>query len=485
MKNYFEKNFSVQLPTKIKYVVKLINKNRQGIIFVINKKKKLVGSISDGDLRRYFIKKGKLPNIISFESEIVNKRPFFLNIETDIKEILKYLRPNAIKPNLLLKCIPLLDKNKNIVDIATVEKPRNFPIAGPDVGPEEYNNVLQAIDSGWISSKGPFIEIFEKKFSELLKGGYSVATTSGTTALQLGMSTLGISINDEVIVPSFTFAGSINAIINCGAKPVICDVEMDTWTISLKCLKKLVTKKTKAVMIVHIYGQPCKIDEVKKFCKLNKILLIEDCAEALGASYKNRLVGLDGDCSCFSFFANKTITTGEGGMVVFKNKKIADKAMILRNHGMSPNKNYWHEEVGFNYRMTNIQAAIGVAQLKRVKYLIYQKKKIFENYDNFFKNDKNITLLPKNKWSVNSYWLYTIILKNQNREKVLLKLQNRGIDVRRTFYPLSIMPPYKKYAKFKCKVSEYLGLNGISLPSSNITFKEQKYIANILKEEIK
>lgn len=485
MKNYFTKNFYIQLPAKVKHVVKLINKNRQGIVFVIDKKKKLAGSISDGDIRRFFIKKNKLPDTIDLNSEIVNKKPFFLDIDTDIKKILKYLKPNAIKSNFLLRCIPLLNKNKNIVDIATNEKPRNFAIAGPDIGSEELKNVVQAIESGWISSKGPFIEIFEKKFSELLKGGYSVATTSGTTALQLGMTTLGISINDEVIVPSFTFAGSINAIINCGAKPVICDVEMDTWTISLNSIKKLITKKTKAVMMVHIYGQSCKIDEIKKFCNLNKILLIEDCAEALGARYKNRLIGLDGDCSCFSFFANKTITTGEGGMVVFKNKKNADKAMILRSHGMSPNKNYWHEEVGFNYRMTNIQAGIGVAQIKRVNYLISQKKKIFENYNKLFQKDKKIIFLPNHKWSSNSYWLYTIILKNQNREKVLSKLQNRGIDVRRTFYPLSIMPPYKRYAKFRCKVSEYLGLNGISLPSSNITFKEQKYIVNILKEELK
>lgn len=299
------------------------------------------------------------------------------------------------------------------------------------------------------------------------------------------MSAIGISKNDEVIVPSFTFAASINAIVNCGAIPVIADVDVATWTLCLKSIKKLISKKTKAIMIVHIYGQPSRIDEIKKLCKSKNILLIEDCAEALGAKYKNRLVGLDGDCSCFSFFANKTITTGEGGMVVFKEKKLAEKAKILRNHGMSPKKNYWHDFVGFNYRMTNIQAAIGSAQIDRVKYLISERKKIFENYNKLFSNTKNLKFLPSNNWSQNSYWLYTIILKKNNREKILKKLQDYGIDVRRTFYPLNIMPPYKKFSKYKCKVSEYLGLNGISLPSSNINFKEQKYIAGILKKELK
>ena len=192
------------------------------------------------------------------------------------------------------------------------------------------------------------------------------------------MSALGISKNDEVIVPSFTFAGSINSIINCGAKPVLADVDIDSWTISLKSIKKLITKKTKAIMMVHIYGQPCKIDQIKKFFKLKKIFLIEDCAEAVGARYKNRLVGLDGDCSCFSFFANKTITTGEGGMVVFKDEKIAEKAKILKNHGMSPDKSYWHNFVGFNYRMTNIQSAIGVAQIDRVSQLLLKEKKFLK-----------------------------------------------------------------------------------------------------------
>ena len=485
MKDNLVRNISLQLPCKINKIIKLIDKNALGIVFIIDKNKKLIGSVSDGDIRRYFIKEKKLPEQVTLKSKIINKNPFYLPITSDIQILLKYLEPKAVRSKITVKCIPLVNKKKIIVDIATKDKPKNYPIAEPDIGQKEIKNVIEAINSGWISSRGPYIDKFENKFSKFLNGGYCVSTSSGTTALQLGMSAIGISKNDEVIVPSFTFAASINAIVNCGAIPVIADVDVATWTLCLKSIKKSISKKTKAIMIVHIYGQPSRIDEIKKLCKSKNILLIEDCAEALGAKYKNRLVGLDGDCSCFSFFANKTITTGEGGMVVFKEKKLAEKAKILRNHGMSPKKNYWHDFVGFNYRMTNIQAAIGSAQIDRVKYLISERKKIFENYNKLLSNTKNLKFLPSNNWSQNSYWLYTIILKKNNREKILKKLQDYGIDVRRTFYPLNIMPPYKKFSKYKCKVSEYLGLNGISLPSSNINFKEQKYIAGILKKELK
>ena len=414
--------------------------------------------------------------MINSNSKILNKKPFSLSISCNIQTILKYLEPNAIKGKTF-KCIPLINKQKIIIDIATKENPRDYPVAQPEIGNQELQNVIKAVRSGWISSKGAYIQTFEKKFSDYLKGGYPVSTTSGTTALQLAISALGISKNDEVIVPSFTFAGSINSIINSGAKPVIVDVEPQTWTIDLNQIKKSVTKKTKAIMIVHIYGQPCKIDEIKKFCKSKKLLIIEDCAEAVGAKYKKRLVGLDGDCSCFSFFANKTLTTGEGGMAIFKKKKNAEYAKILRNHGMSMSKNYWHNYAGFNYRMTNIQAAVGVAQIERIDKLLLKRKKIFENYNNLLKKTDKVKFLPKNNWSENSYWLYTILLKsNKLRNYTIKHLKNSGIDVRPSFYPLHLMPPYKKYSRINCNISEKIGLCGISLPSSNIVFAEQKYI---------
>lgn len=315
------KLLTVNLPEKFENILSKINKNSLGIVFVVDNQNRLVGSITDGDIRRFYLKKIKLPKIVNFKSIIVHKKPFSLPISTNIQKIIKCLEKSPIDHKTVFSCIPLVDKKKVIIDIATKENPRDYPIAQPEIGNKELQNVIKTVKSGWISSKGANIEIFEKKFSEYLKGGFSVSTSSGTTALQLALSSLGIGKNDEVIVPSFTFAGSINSIINTGAKPIIVDIEKDTWTIDINEIKKALTKKTKAIMIVHIYGQPCKIDEIKRFCKQKKLFLIEDCAESIGAKYKGRLVGLDGDCSCFSFFANKLITTGEGGMAVFKKKK--------------------------------------------------------------------------------------------------------------------------------------------------------------------
>ena len=197
---------------------------------------------------------------------------------------------------------------------------KKYFLSQPLLGKEELKNLNECVKSNWISSTGKFVKEFENKFSKYLGGGYSVAVSNGTTAIELALSTLGIKKNDEVIVPNFTFAATINAVLHLGAKPILVDCENDTWTIDLKKVSKLITKKTKAIIPVHIYGQPAKIDEIIKLAKQKKIFVIEDCAEALGSTYKKRKVGLDGHCTTFSFFPNKLITTGEGGMVVFKSR---------------------------------------------------------------------------------------------------------------------------------------------------------------------
>ena len=220
----------------------------------------------------------------------------------------------------------------------------------------------------------------------------------------------------------------------------------------------------------------------------NNLLIVEDCAEAIGAKYKNRLVGSDGNCSCFSFYANKTVTTGEGGMVVFKDLEAANKARILRDHGMSKSKSYWYEYVGFNFRMTNMQAALGVAQMERINELLEYRQKIFKNYDEKFKKFKNVSLLPSNSWSDNSFWLYTFVINNigeNKRDKLLNLLKDRGIESRPAFYPLNLMKPYKQFAQGNFEVSEYLGMNSISLPSSSkLTKNEQNHIVDIFLEEL-
>jgi len=482
-KNYITK-FTVTLPTKISKILIKINENEQGIIFVVDKKLSLKGSISDGDVRRFILKGKKLNSIIKNNSPLINKKPISARSNLKIEDILNIL--NSKKNNKQIKCLPLIDKNNCIVDISTREKIRRFPLVTPTLGDQELSNVVDAIKTGWISSRGSYINKFEKDFEKYLGGGNAVAVSNGTTALQVGLVSLGVKKGDEVIVPSFTFGGSINAIINAGAKPVIADVCKKNWTLNLENIKKKISKKTKAIMPVHIYGQPYEIDEIKKYAKQKKIKIIDDCAEAIGGIYKKKLVGLNNDCSCFSFFANKTITTGEGGMVVFKNKEKANKARIFINQGLSSKKKYYHDFVGSNFRMTNLQAAVGVAQLKIINELLKKRKKIFQIYDNAFKSSNYFSLLPKNKWSENSYWLYTLLINNigeKLRDKILYKMQNLGIECRPGFFSLHKMKPFKKYAKGKYPNSDYLSQNSISLPTTNLSLIDQNYIIKKLINE--
>ena len=301
---------------------------------------------------------------------------------------------------------------------------------------------------------------------------------------------LGIESGDEVIVPNLTFAASINSIIHAGANPVLCDVNKENFNIDFRNLDQLITNKTKAIMVVHLYGRPVEMDEVLKIAKKYNLLIIEDCAEALGSRYNNQNIGTFGDASCFSFFGNKTITTGEGGMVIFKNKKFAELARKLRDHGMSPKKRYWHDVIGYNYRMTNLQAAIGVAQMERIDEIILKKRSIADLYKSHLVELKNIKFLPDegaNEFS--TYWLYTITLnENINTDTLINKMKKYGIETRPCFYPIHEMPIYSKYVSEKTnyKNSEFISRHSISLPSSvNLSDKEIKYICSMLEESIK
>ena len=344
MRNNLE-NFTIKIPTTLKNILKKINKNLKGLIFVVDSKKRLIGSISDGDIRR-----GVIGNLVKknvdLKSKFINFKPFFLNYKTDTKIILNYLQNSKNKNKF--KCIPLVDENRVIIDVSTIENIRKYPITNLTLGNTEFRNVLNVMKSGWISSSGSYVTRFEKEFSKYIGGGYSVSTSSGTTALELALKSYEIGINDEVIVPNFSFAASINSIINVGARPVVVDIDPTTWTIDLKELKKKITKNTKAIMPVHIYGQPCKMSEIVKIAKSKRLYVIEDAAEALGATYNKKKIGLNGDCSCFSFYANKIITTGEGGMVLFKRKDKTKIANLIKNHGMDKKRPYYHTIIGNN-----------------------------------------------------------------------------------------------------------------------------------------
>ncbi len=456
----------VSLPVTFHDALEAINTNTLGMVFFVDKDRKLLGTLTDGDARRALLAGATLEDQITDGSDSFNSSPHFLPFDCAMSEIWALLAQD-------LRCIPLVDKTHRVVDFSTRARLRQFMVLEPDIGEQEISNVLECVTSGWISSQGRFIGAFEQDFSDYLGGGHAIAVSNGTVALQLGMTALGIGRDDEVIVPNFTFGASINAIVHSGATPVLADVDADTWTLDLNEFRRLITPRTKAVMPVHIYGQPARLDEIREIAKEHGILVIEDCAEALGATYKNRRVGLDGDCTCFSFFANKSITTGEGGMVVFKDPAIAKRARILRDHGMRPQKRYWHDFAGFNFRMTNMQAAVGVAQMGRIDELLSRKKLIFQTYDALLAEQNTLSLLPKNDWSENSYWLYTVMLNGYEstvRDELISNLANRGIDARPGFYPMHQMEPYRDFGHGSYPVSNQLSANSVCLPSSFMNF---------------
>jgi perosamine synthetase len=471
----------VTLPVTVHDALEAINENTLGIVFIVDEERKLIGSLTDGDARRGLLSGSTLSDLITADSTAFNRAPHYLSFDCKISDVWALFEQD-------LRCIPLVDGSHRVVDYSTRARIKKFMVLQPDIGEREISNVLECVSTGWISSQGRFIGLFEKAFSDYLGGGHALAVSNGTVALQLALTTMGIGRGDEVIVPNFTFGASINAIIHAGATPVLADVDAETWTIDLAELKKLITPRTKAVMPVHIYGQPARLDEIKAIADENGLFVIEDCAEALGATYKNRRVGLDGDCTCFSFFANKSITTGEGGMVVFKDPEMAQRARILRDHGMNPQKRYWHDYAGFNFRMTNMQAAIGVAQMDRIDELLSRKKVIFEAYDSFLSKIEGVSLLPKNAWSQNSYWLYTLVLNGYDssvRDQLISNLEFRGLDARPGFYPMHQMEPYKEFAQGKYPVSSYISANSLSLPCSIcLTNEEITHIIEILIDEL-
>jgi perosamine synthetase len=360
------------------------------------------------------------------------------------------------------------------------------PVAEPDIGEDELKKVIEAVKSGWVSSKGPFIEEFEDKFARYIGLKHGVATSSGTAALHLALAALNIKRGDEVIIPTLTFASVANAVIYTGAKPVFVDSHPDYWCINPNKLEEKITENTKAIIPVHLYGHPCDMDPIMKIAKIYDLYVIEDCAEAHGAEYKGQKVGTFGDIACFSFYGNKIITTGEGGMCLTNNDELAQKIKMLRDHGMSLEKRYWHEVIGFNYRMTNLQAALGVAQLERIDKFIERKREIAKFYNTLLKDVNGVILHPEMSWAKNVYWLYSILIDkekfNLSRDQLMIKLAESGIETRRFFYPIHTMPPYKKYVSHDTFiVANRLSSLGISLPSSvKLTLEKIEKIVQLI-----
>ncbi len=467
----------------LRKALKIIDKNAMGLCFVVDKSKKLKGILTDGDIRRALLNNADLDsNVIDH----MNKNFLALPISSDIEEVNKYLQKKKYK------VIPLCNNQGEVVDFADRDHLRSIPILSPSLNGNELNYLNDCITTNWISSKGKYVSKFEKIFEALHPNYYALAVSNGTTALHLALVSMGIKEGDEVILPDLTFAATINAVLHCNATPVICEINNKTWCIDENEIKSLITSKTKAIIPVHLYGQPANMKEIIKIANDNNLFILEDCAEAIGSKIDDKRVGTYGDCSTFSFYGNKTITTGEGGMVLFKNKKHFELGKLLRDHGMSNNKRYWHEIVGFNYRMTNLQAAVGVAQMEHFEEIIDKKRDIFNFYNKNLLNLEGILRMPFNSNNFyNSSWLFTLILESHiNRDKLINQLNQEGIELRPSFCSLSEMPPYRDFRKsLNLKNSYLLSKNGVSLPSSIMLNKIQlKFIiqsfAKVLKNNL-
>lgn len=344
-----------------------------------------------------------------------------------------------------------------------------IPVATPIFNGNEKKYVDDCINSTWVSSSGKYISLFEEEFAKFCNVGHALSCSNGTVALHLALLAYGIGVGDEVIVPTFTYVATANCVEYCGAKPIFVDCDPETWNIDPEKIEEVITPKTKGIIIVHVYGHPVDLDPIMEIANKRGLFVIEDAAEAHGAEYKGKRVGSIGDISTFSFFGNKIMTTGEGGMITTNNNELAVKMRQLKGQGVDPNRRYWFPVIGYNYRMTNIEAAIGLAQLENIDWHMAQRRRIAELYKQFLKSFPSVSVQPEKSYAKNSYWMTSILLADDlpDRDLVIQKMLEKGIETRPFFYPMHVLPMYKEsVGKKTFPVSEKISSRGINLPSS-------------------
>lgn len=364
-----------------------------------------------------------------------------------------------------------------------------IPINEPLLNGNEKKYLNECIDTGWISSEGPFVKKLEEDFANRIGRKYGIAVSNGSVAIDATITALGISTGDEVIMPTFTIISCVAPIIRAGAIPVFVDVDPVTWNMCVEDIEKKITTKTKAIMVVHIYGLPVNMDIVLDVAAKYDLKVIEDAAEVIGQTYKERNCGSFGDISTFSFYPNKHITTGEGGMILTDDINLANKCRELRNLSFIPPRRFIHEELGWNFRMTNLQAALGVAQLERLDEFIIKKREIGNWYNEMLQGVTGIQLpLKSTEYAENIYWIFGIVIDPDyplNASDVMEKLNKVGIGCRPFFYPMHKQPVFNKSGMFLTENlpnSEYLADKGFYIPSGlALTYSQAK----VVSEEIK
>ena len=363
----------------------------------------------------------------------------------------------------------------------------NFiPVNEPLLDGNEKKYLLECIETGWISSEGPFVKEFEEKFAARVGRKHAIAVTNGTAAIDAAVEALGIGPGDEVILPTFTIISCILQIVRSGATPVLVDSDLHTWNMVVTQIESKITPRTKAIMVVHIYGLPVDMDPVLDIARRYGLKIIEDAAEMHGQTYRGKPCGSFGDISTFSFYPNKHITTGEGGMIVTDDDELAETCRSLRNLCFQPQKRFVHERLGWNLRMTNLQAALGLAQLERLDEFAAKKRSMGLKYTEYFSYIPGIQLpVTRLKYAENIYWVYGIVLSKEiglNAEEAMLYLLKNGIGTRPFFYPMHQQPVLQRIGLFKGEsypVAEYISQQGFYIPSGMALTEQQ--IASTVK----
>jgi len=361
-----------------------------------------------------------------------------------------------------------------------------IPISRPSIGERETELVLDAVRSGWVSSIGEYVDRLEHDFAKFCGVKHAIAVSNGTTGLHLALAVLGIGPGDEVIVPDLTFVATANAVAYVGATPVLADIDPDSLCIDPASVERKVTARTRAILPVHLYGHPSDMDELTRIAAKSNLRIVEDAAEAHGAEYKSKRVGGLSDCAVFSFYGNKIVTTGEGGVLTTNNGEIAARARHLRDHAMSKERRYWHDQLGFNFRMTNLQAALGVAQMERIDEFISKRAQVMDWYATLLDLDEGVRLNREKNWAKSVNWMACLEVNwfdESRREIFMSALKQKGIDTRPYFCTISSMP---MYAQDPQPVAQRKARIGLNLPCfSELTHSDVSRIAREVNQALR
>jgi len=472
----------------IKEAMECINKSDIGglkAVFIVDENKKLLGMATDGDIRRALLKDNDFNAKIG---DIMKKNPITALEDTPATSLLETMLTNNIQE------IPIVNREGILTNIVLLSELKSIPLSSPDITSKEVEIIKQVLATPYLSI-GPKIKEFEKKIADFIGVKYAIAVNSGTSGLHLCIRSLGITDDDEVITTPFSFVASANCILFERAKPVFVDIDENTLCLDVNKIEEKITKKTKAILPVHIFGHPCEMDKIMEIAQKYNLAIIEDACEALGTDYKGKRVGSFGNASVFSFYPNKPITTSEGGAIVTNDEKIAKLCQSLRNQGRDEGDAWLsHSRLGYNYRMSELSAALGVVQMERIEEILKKRQKVAELYNQRLSNIKGIKIPYVDPNTTKMSWFVYVIrlddkrFSREDRDKIIQELNSKGINCRDYFSPIHLEPFYVNifgYKKGSFPITEKVSNLTIALPFyNNLAEVEINYICNILEEII-